>query len=197
MKHLIKFICIALCLTSIVLATSCAKTKDIDENDIDENDIHENEETSVKEEKWDEDILEDDPNNVEYEYYFESIEDLRYAIKHSPDKYNNAKVKVIGNIYKQNTTTYLIDYALKSSDFDWMDEPKVSLFEYWTIVDNYPNRAIEVIITNDSQRLVAESGDLVKMYGTVKITTYGIFLSNCTYDLIATFEERVQNVNNQ
>jgi hypothetical protein len=42
--------------------------------------------------------------------------------------------------------------------------------------------AIEVTLSNDLQYIVAETGDYVNLYGTVRITTGGIFLDKSQYN---------------
>ncbi len=185
MKYLIKFICITLCLTSIVFATSCKKTD-------------KNNEPSVKVEQWDEELLNNDRNDVGYTYYFKSVEEMISAIKHNPDKYNKARVKVIGTIYKSSEETLLVDYTMRSDNipsFSTSAEGSMNRYYFRQSLKTSDGR-VDIVIINDAQYSVAEIGDLVKMYGTVNITRDSIFISG-EYALIATLEERIQNINNQ
>lgn len=188
-RLLIKVTCIALCLTFIFLATSCQQKS------------NSNEATPVIpdiEEQWSNLILLSDPSGVTYSYYFETVEDLLTAIKHNPNKYNNARVKVIGTIYKDSDETLLVDFTMTSTNIPSVSSNSSGLLagvEFRRTLRSSKNQ-INIIITNDAQYSVAEIGDYVKIYGTVKLDRNNIYIS-CEYDLIATLEERRQNINDQ
>lgn len=176
---LIKLLCLALSISFILPATSC-RQKDND-----------NEEESVKVESWDEELIISDPENAEYEYFFDSVEALLYAIKREPDKYNGATIKVVGTIYKSLDETLLVDFTATSENVPSSTEVTGdSLLKMYNIKNS--NNRINIMISNDAQYAVAETGDYVKIYGTLKITRDSIYINNCEYDLIASFDERIE-----
>ena len=188
MKMLLSRVCcIALCITSLFLLASCQQ--ETDKN-------NETSEPPVKVEQWSETLIKSDPDGVEYDYYFANVKDLLAAIKHSPDKYNNAKIKVIGTTQKGNEgllyETRLVDYTMRSDDI-----PSTSSFSghnaFRRTLDSSTSK-IDIVITNDAQFSVVEDGDYVKLYGFVRLTRDSVYLGNCEYDLIATLDERIQNV---
>ena len=187
MNKLLKIVCVALILVSMLSLISCKKKN----NNIDE--------PVIKTEAWDKNLLESDDNGEVYEYYFGSIEDLLYDIKRAPDKYNNAKVKIIGTIYKGTDGTMLVDYTATSANVPSIDadltsgEQFLQFYDFRNALRSSDNQ-IDIMISNDAQYAVAEIGDLVKIYGIVKITRDHIFIDNCEYVLIATLDERIQNI---
>ena len=151
-------------------------------------------------ESWDEEVINSNPKKIQYTYYFASVKELLSAVKHEPEKYNNAKVKVLGTLNtKPNESLYdiqLIDFAVDSTTY----YPNEGTFD-GNALDRYSQERkllltenkIDINITNDVQFSVAETGDLVKLYGTLTITRSAIYIDNCQYDLIATLGERVEN----
>lgn len=132
---------------------------------------------------WKEKYMQSDPANVTYSYEFPSVNALLMAIKKNPEAYNNKQVKVFGMILAYEHLSLnkkviaLIDYkneALSNTD----DFVARSLYRTKTEV----KEAIEVTLSNDLQYIVAETGDYVNLYGTVRITTGGIFLDNSQYN---------------
>ena len=131
---------------------------------------------------WKDKYLSKDPDNVTYFYEFSSVNALLSAIKSNPTAYNNKQVKVFGMIftYENNNKKEiaLIDYknediSFSSNDFEarFFKNSKVEAKE-----------AIEVTLSNDLQYTVAETGDYVNLYGTVKITNGEIYLDKCQYN---------------
>lgn len=55
---------------------------------------------------------------------------------------------------------------------------------------------INFVISNTAQSAVAEKYDYVKVYGTVKLQENNIHIIG-EYSLIATKDERIQNINDQ
>ncbi len=186
MNKFIKFCCVAMLLVLVLPITSCKQTN------------QNNNEPEDKTEKWDEELLISDDIDAVYEYYFESVEKLLYAIKHEPDKYNNASIKVIGTIQTGlESTLYdirLVDYTITSNYIPNTDGV-AGRYEFRNELDKSAYK-IDIAITNDAQYAVAETGDYVKIYGTIRITRDYIFVGNCEYDLIATIDERIQNLEN-
>lgn len=181
---LIKLLCLALSISFILSATSC-KQKD-----------SENEEKSVKVESWDEELISSDPKNAKYEYFFESVEALLYAIKREPDKYNNTRIKVIGTIQKGYDgllyDTRLVDYTM-TAEYIPSNTGVADRYDFRKILDQSDSK-IDFSIASDAQYAVAESGDYVKLYGTVKITRDQIIIDKCEYVLIATLDERIETI---
>lgn len=172
---LVRILCFVLCIICVVSAATSCQNKD-----------------QVKVEKWDQKLIESDPANVKYDYFFESIEALLSAIKREPDKYNDANIKVVGTIYK-GSSTLLVDFTATSEN---MPSTEASAGEAWSKLHDLQNakNKIRIGISNDAQYAVSETGDYVKIYGTLKITRDEIYIAYCTYDLIATVSERSANV---
>ena len=158
------------------------------------------EEEQTKAESWDEGIISADPEGATYDYFFDSVEDLLVAIKHHPEEYNNAKVKVVGTLQTglSNTLyeTRLVDFTAKSTNTPSSIDGVMDGYNFRKVLDNSDGK-IDIIISNDEQFAVAEDGDYVKVYGTVKITRDAIYIDGCEYDLIATLKERRENIDNQ
>ncbi len=162
-----------------------------------------------KEESWSEELITNDPEGVSYEYFFESVADLRDAIKHEPDKYNGAKIKIVGTVdlyyashdYNfSDKLTRLVDITVNTTNTPIREttvtgEDIRSLKEFFTKLDNASG--IKVNISNDAQFYVTSDGDYVKLYGTIRIERDALYIDNCEYDLIATVDERVENLNQQ
>lgn len=184
-KLLITLISITLCISCILSFSSC--------------DSESTECTTAATEKqiltesYSNSIINSDPQGAQYIYFFVTVEELTYAMKKDPEKYNNAKVKLIGTIYIHDNEYSLVDYTMTTANapgetFDVQDR-------YWFYRHlNDSKGKIEINITNDAQYAVAETGDFVKLYGTVRLTRNGIYLDSCEYELIASLDERVETV---
>lgn len=182
---LIKLLCLALSIGFILSATSC-KQKNND-----------NEEETVIVESWDEELISSDPENAKYEYLFDSVEALQCAIKREPEKYNGTTIKIIGTIYRSSDDTWLVDFTATSENLPSPDLSPGGKFLTFYTLKTTAEYWIEIMISSDAQYAVSETGDYVKIYGTLKITRDSIYISNCTYDLIATADERIQYVHNK
>ena len=144
-------------------------------------------------ERWKNKLLNSDPDNVTYADSFNSVEELNVAIKKNPTYYNNKRIKVVGTIIKYDNEdgnifdldTYIVDD--NGSDFSTYDEFD---FYVWMRYNRNSKGIIPIEITDDLQYTVVETGDYVKMYGTVKISNGEIYLTNCEYSIIATRDER-------
>lgn len=161
------------------------------------------EKAEVKVESWPSSLLKSDATSVEYDYYFESVDDLRDAIKHDPDKYNGKKVKVIGTLHEPLRTSaiFLVDYTLSSTDKitqcnlsdNTLTGDELSIkYDFIQTLDI--STKVHIIITNEAQKAVIEEGDFIKLYGTIVIDSSGIRIEDCEYKLIATLEERIERV---
>ena len=184
MKHINKLLAVLLLLASVLMCfSSCDETDEPPQ-------------TPVKVESWADEILNSDPDGVEYDFFFTSVKDLLYAIKHEPDKYNNAKVKILGTMQKgYDGLLYearLVDFTADSTNMS-IDESLSSQYQFRKTLDSSSSK-INVLISNDAQFSVAEDGDYVKLYGSVTITRDEIYITNCEYSLIATLSERKQSV---
>lgn len=184
---LIKLLCFALSLSFILSATSCQQNN----NGNDE----ESAEESVKTETWDDELISSDPEDVEYEYFFDSVEALQYAIKREPEKYDGATIKVVGTIYKSSDETLLVDFTGTSENLPSPESsPGQAFLTLYTIKSTAEYR-IDILISSNAQYVVSETGDYVKIYGTLKMTRDVIYIDDCEYDLIATWDERIENIN--
>lgn len=135
-------------------------------------------------------LISSDPNNVTYAYSFNSVEALMTAIKKNPTEYNNKQVKVVGTVIKTDHegASYIVDDD--GYDFSSITSNYDVQYSVWKKTQKEQGSIISVVITDDIQYTVVESGDYVKMYGTVKISNGEIYLANCEYSMIATRNER-------
>ena len=107
---------------------------------------------------------------------FKTVSDLLKAIKYDPYKYVNEKIQVKGTLIKQDDSGIL---ALVDLSVTYTDT---------SVLDGYAGRyhyrndpCIDIIITDDILKTVAESGDYMTVEGTVRISDEKIYLDNCTY----------------
>lgn len=166
-----------LCASLIVAFGSC------------QSDAEKQEAKEILYETYDLEVLADDPEGVEYSFSFQNVEELRTAIKKDPDKYNNAKIKVIGTIKKHDDGFELIDFFVDSTTSS--GDGGLERYELHQEI-NASNWKIDVYIANEAQYAVGETGDYVKFYGTLHLNKDGVYLSDGQYDLIASFDERVE-----
>lgn len=183
---LIKACSLALILVLSLSLFSCG-TSDTDGND----------EPALKVEQWEEKLLKSDPDGVTYTYYFENVEDLLSSIKHDPEKYNNARVKVIGTLQVFFTESEydgrLVDFVADSTNIPSSLNGVMDRYNFnLTLGGSKYNIYLNII--NDAQYAVAEDGDYAKIYGTVRLERDNIYIDAYEYDLIATLDERRQNV---
>lgn len=173
-NNLLKSLVISICFALSLGLLACASNE-------------ETEEEAIIVEKYSKEVIAADPKGAEYEHFFESVEVLSAAMKKAPDLYNNATIKVIGTIAKKDGKCLLVDYTITSSDVpnDLYEE-----FQLKKRIQNQKN--IEIIIANDAQYAVAEDGDYVKLYGTLRLTRGAIYVDSCEYALIATLDERIE-----
>lgn len=177
-----KAILLALCVAVVLSFLSCQKHGDTQET------------IDTWCETYDAEVINSDPDNISYDYFFANVEELRLAIKKDPDKYNGTKIKVVGTIYKRDTVTGLVDLLVDSQNVGTVKDAESGAMgraEFRKML-NSAEWKIDIIISNDAQYAVAESGDLVKLYGTINITRDIISINNCEYKLIASLDERVQ-----
>lgn len=118
-------------------------------------------------------------------YEFSSVNALLKAIKSNPTAYSNKQVSVYGMIlaYARDSqkSIALIDY--KGEDVSFTDD----LFGYYDARrfkddKKEAKEAIDVTFSSDLQYTVAETGDYVNLYGTVRITNGEIYLDKCYYN---------------
>ena len=178
------FLMALVCLISVLSLFSCNKQGESVAED-----------PPVINEQWSKELLNADQKGVTYTYSFNSVEELLFAIKHDPDKYNNASVKVIGTIYTEAATASLIDFTMNSTNSSNFVSSGGAWLQFRNTLKNSKNK-INLTITNAAQDAVSETGDYVKVYGFVKLEKDNIHIVG-EYDLIATVNERVQNINNQ
>lgn len=188
-----KFICLLLILTTSFSLFAC---DDSSNDHHEEQEEKQEEKQETKTESWSSSLLKSDPSGVQYDYYFKSVEDMYDAIKRDPDKYNGKSVKVIGTLYKVpgSSDISLLDYTVTSAAFKSEDNysPVRIVLDMVSRYNSFEK--IDVSITSDTQYAVIETGDLVKLYGTIVIDRSGIQFENCEYKLIATLEERIEKV---
>ena len=128
-------------------------------------------------------FINSDPEDVTYSYSFNSVNELLTAVKDRPWAYNNMQVKVLGTLYNEYFDVcdpYLVDYENGESFPDNIISGELATY-IWMKKKKDANQLIDIILASDTQFTVAESGDSVKMYGTVVISNGEIYLDNCKY----------------
>ncbi len=145
-------------------------------------------------ESWSPEIISSDPYNVQYLASFDSVKSLYRTIKSSPDQYNNKKIKVFGTVFNYSSIK-LVDITdlskIKDIDKSSLHSNNLGVAER-NMFDSQTGHEIELNIKSDAQYAVISTGDLVKLYGTLRIERNKIYIDDCTYSLVATLEERIE-----
>lgn len=132
-------------------------------------------------EYWKNKYMSIDPADVTYSYEFSSVNALYSAIKSNPAAYNNKQVKIFGMIFTyeiSKKTIGLIDYKRENLS-SYGSGLRAGIFMDKKIE---AKEGIEVTLSNDMQYTVAETGDYINLYGTVRITNGEIYLDKCQYN---------------
>lgn len=108
-------------------------------------------------------------------YTFNTVADLKAAIKKNPEQYENKQVSVEGSIVFNDNRVILSD-AVGDGGVQFRLNALKS-----------PN--ITIIMTSDKKATLLDDGDYVKIYGTVKISAVEIYLDNCDYEMIKSIYE--------
>lgn len=141
-----RILCIALCVILIFSFSSCRKT--------------DNKGTTETTETVDD----NDP------YTFNTVADLKSAIKKEPSLYEDNQVTVKGSISKMAGGIILTD-AVGDGGAMFSANARTS-----------PN--ITIIVPDDKKVTLLDSGDRVEIIGTVKISDVEIYLDACDYKII-------------
>ena len=104
--------------------------------------------------------------------FFNSVEDLKIAIKKDPSRYNGQRVSVKAYASKLLSSVYIFD-NLPADDELWDDRPRIQVF-----------------ITDDLKLSVLEKGDYIDLNGIITISSGEISMTQCTYTMIRTNEEQ-------
>ena len=135
---------------------------------------------------WMDLFINSDPANVTYSYFFTSVNELLTAIHDKPWLYQNKQVKVLGKLYNEKFDVcdpYLVDYEkgesfpdniISGSEYDMSDLAAAM----WKHEKEKANQIIDITLSSDTHFTVDESGNDVKMYGTVRISGGEIYLDN-------------------
>ena len=110
------------------------------------------------------------------QYTFDTVADLKSAIKKDPSLYEDNKVTVKGSISKMGDGIILTDY---SGDGGVMFQ-----------VEAKRHANITVIISEDKKVMLLDSGDYVEIIGTVKISDVDVYLDECDYKIITSIYDR-------
>lgn len=184
-----KFLSIIFCISIIFCLASCQQNNN--DSEVDE---------PVKVEKWDNKLLRTDPSGVTYDYYFRNVEVLLDKIKHDPDVYNNKRVKIVGTLQTFFIDSVydgrLVDFVADSTNLPPSNADVKQRHEFNRTLGG-SDYTIYIKISNDAQYAVAEDGDYVKIYGTIKLERDSIYIDVYEYDLIATLDERRENIEKQ
>ena len=131
---------------------------------------------------WKKKFMDLDPENATYEYSFDNVKDLLVAIKSNPYAYYNKNVKVIGWVYKESDSYETVLVSDGIMDLSANHGYSIA-HEVWLARQN--NSAVNLTFLTELEYAVLDSGDYVKLYGTILIDNSGeILLSDCTYELI-------------
>lgn len=111
------------------------------------------------------------------EFAFNTVADLRKAIKYDPYKYYDAEIQVKGTLCKSDggEITALVDLT------EPLPTDRYGV-EFRYEVRNNPN--IDIVIADEVLYTVAENGDYMTVCGVVKIVNGEIYLDNCEYSFI-------------
>lgn len=151
-----KFFCIAMCMVLVFGLSSCT-------------------EFCAEYSKNNEDTETSEYSDYNVPYTFDSVADLKSAIKKNPKQYENKQVSVEGSIYKTDDGTILTD-AIGDGGVKFRTE-----------ATKRPN--ITIIISDDKILALLDSGDYVELNGTVRISDTGVFLDGCNYKMIKSIYE--------
>lgn len=95
---------------------------------------------------------------------FNSVEELKTAIKNDPHKYDGKRVSVKAYVWKLYTVVYLLDNLPASGEL-WDDRAR-----------------IKVYITDNKKLTVLEHGDYINLEGVITFSYDGeIYMTDCTY----------------
>ena len=109
---------------------------------------------------------------------FDSVEDLKAALKNDPNKYEGKRVSVKGYAKVFYSIVYLFD-DLPAADEPWGDRTRY-----------------EVHITDDAKLAVLENGDYIDLNGVITISPSGeIYMLHCDYSFANTKAEQTNNTN--
>lgn len=112
-------------------------------------------------------------------FTFSTVSELKNAIKKNPKYYNNKEITIQGTICDRDSGLLLVDFNGSS----------IGVKEYAEIRKN-SSRYIAIVIPDDVLSAVLETGDYIKLNGTVRISEGEIYLDNCEYTMITTRDER-------
>lgn len=105
-------------------------------------------------------------------YVFDSVLNLKATLKNDLSKYENRQITIIGTISKSSDSIILSDVSPTSN--------AGVQFRY----DAKKNPHITIIILDNKKAMLLDSGDYVKIYGTVRVSNSEIYLDNCEYEII-------------
>jgi len=132
-------------------------------------------------EAWKQKLLAYDADNITYSDSFNSVYDLLLAIKENPNEYNKKTVKLVGTAIKYDGGTFLIDHSDSEAITPKLSSAKILLLKG---KKNEAKQLIEISVKDDLLYTVLETGDYIKIYGTIKISNGNIILDSCTYELV-------------
>ena len=120
-------------------------------------------------------------------YTFELVQDLKLAIKKNPEMYENKQITVKGSILKTDGKVIVSDAAPLSIDDTFNGSTLMAEVEFRKRANANPN--IAIVMSKDNTATLLDSGDYVKIIGTVTITNSEVYLGSCTYEMIKSIYE--------
>ena len=127
--------------------------------------------------------------NKDNVHKFDSIANLKSAVKKDAEKYENMQVSVKGSILKNNGKIVIIENQLTEEQLTSINSGGEFSIRHSRekIIEQSIHMA--VIILNDKKVAILDDGDYVEIYGTVKISNTGIYLDSCDYEMIQSIYE--------
>ena len=118
-------------------------------------------------------------------FTFSTVSELKNAIKKNPKYYNDEEITILGTAMTIDSEVLLVDFS--GSSLGAMDRYEIR---------QDTNRYITILIPDDVLLTVLETGDYIRLSGTVKISDGEIYLDDCEYTMIKTYEERSEQYGN-
>ena len=115
-------------------------------------------------------------------YTFSSVSELKASIKKDVSMYENQQVTITGTILKSDNNILICETVSFSVNLALMDRYKAEM-----ALKTNPN--ISIVMLDAKKVTLLETGDHVKIIGTVKISDVEIYLDNCDYEMIKSIYE--------
>ena len=108
-------------------------------------------------------------------YTFETVAELKAAIKKYPSQYENAQITVKGTTLRKNGSLHLVNGHFGSGmryELEMLQSPHIT-----------------ISMSDEKLTTLLENGDYVKIIGIVTISDVEVYLDNCNYEMIESIYE--------